>query len=99
MYGPQGKLSDSLFKHLTLIEYRKIKRQRGGIFSWILNIIYLFVYLLTFRYTCICLSANICTTRMLWPEEVRGGSGSLRIGVADSCESPRRHRELNLDPL
>ena len=99
MYGPQGKLSDSLFKHLTLIEYRKIKRQRGGVFSWILNIIYLFVHLLTFRYMCMCLSSNICTTRMLWPEEVRGGSGSLRIGVADSCEPPRGCRELNLDPL
>lgn len=98
MCGTQGKLSDFLFKHLTLIEYRKIKRQRGGVFLLDFEY-YLFVHLLTFRYTCMYLSANICTISMPWPEEVRRGSGSLRIGVADSCESPRRHRELNLDPL
>lgn len=53
MCGTQGKLSDFLFKHLTLIEYRKIKRQRGGVFSWILNTICLFICLLLGIRVCI----------------------------------------------
>lgn len=64
--------------------------------------VFLSIYLFYFMYECfVCLSACLYVHYIpaWWPPKPEEGAESSGVGVIDSCESPNRFWEPNLEPL